>query len=202
MLHRKKRQGDEPLYADFVLRVKSVAIRIHDDPFEVKIGDNFDLMKDEYMEAARRLDVLGCKVAELRQNHGELLSSNKISELYTSLAKKNVDIYIKRSQKLYANTPMRQALMTLTVDDMEVIILADPSMNGKKNIINIMKEIDHSSVPPPDDINFTTLWCRVVRGNVQHLDIGLRDYPLRVVELSDWMWWGRLLGAEQEGVPR
>ncbi|XP_071945413.1 bridge-like lipid transfer protein family member 2 [Antedon mediterranea] len=202
MLHFKKKQGEEPLYADFVLRVKSVIMRIHDDPFEVKMGDFFELMKDEYLESARRLDVLGSKVAELRQNHGELLSSNKISELYTSLAKKNVDIYLKRSQKLYATTPMRVALMTLTLDDLEVIILADPSMNGRKNIIDIMKEIDHSSVPPPDDMHFTTLWCRVVRGNVQHLDISLRDFPLRVMELTDWMWWGRLLGAEQAGALR
>ena len=53
-----------------------------------------------------------------------------------------MDIYVKRSQRLYSSSPMRKALLLLTVTGAELSALADPSMNGKDNIVRHMKEID------------------------------------------------------------
>lgn len=71
-----------------------------------------------------------------------LFTASKIEELYTSLEKKNQEIFLKRSQKLYSTTPMRTALMTLEIRGIEINALCDPSMNGKENIIRHMKDID------------------------------------------------------------
>ena len=71
-----------------------------------------------------------------------ILSAKRIDELYTALERKNMDIYVKRSQRLYSSSPMRKALLILTVTGAELSALADPSMNGKENIVRHMKEID------------------------------------------------------------
>ena len=68
--------------------------------------------------------------------------AKRVEELYIALERKNMDIYIKRSQRLYSNSPGPQPLMTLTVTGAEISALADPSMNGTKNIVKLMRDID------------------------------------------------------------
>lgn len=70
------------------------------------------------------------------------LTAKKIEELYISLEKKNIEIFLKRSQRLYASTPRRKVLMTLTLTGVEISALADESMNGRESILRHMKEID------------------------------------------------------------
>ena len=41
-----------------------------DDPFEVKLGDNYELMKDEYNESEKRSHVLHQKVQNLKKTVG------------------------------------------------------------------------------------------------------------------------------------
>lgn len=45
-------------------------MEIGDDPFEVKLGDNLDLMKDEYLESEKRRTVLDQKVQTLKKGYG------------------------------------------------------------------------------------------------------------------------------------
>ncbi|XP_022101959.1 protein KIAA0100-like isoform X3 [Acanthaster planci] len=204
-MHKKDRSIEEPLYADVLVRVQTFVLKLHDDPFEVKLGDNYQLMKDERLESERRRELMDNKVAELRQTHGELLSGRKtkrVEELYISLERKNMDIYIKRSQRLYSNSPGPQALLTLTLTGAEISALADPSMNGTTNIVRLMREIDSASPYPVDGLEFTTLFCRLVRGHAKMLDLQLRGYPQSIWKISDWHFWGRLIGAEQAGTPR
>ena len=40
-----------------------------DDPFEVKLGDNYELLKDEYNEGKKRRMVLDQKVHALKQGY-------------------------------------------------------------------------------------------------------------------------------------
>ncbi|XP_033627571.1 protein KIAA0100-like isoform X2 [Asterias rubens] len=199
---KKDRSIDEPLYADILLRIQTLVVKLHDDPFEVKLGDNYQLMKDERLESERRREILDNKVAELRQTHGELLSAKRVEELYIALERKNMDIYIKRSQRLYSNSPGPQPLMTLTVTGAEISALADPSMNGTKNIVKLMRDIDTASPYPSEGLDFTTLFCRLVRGHAKSLDLQLRGYPQSIWRIDDWHFWGRVIGAEQAGSPR
>lgn len=41
-------------------------VQLSDDPFEVKLGDNYDLLKDECNEGIKRKKVLDQKIQETR----------------------------------------------------------------------------------------------------------------------------------------
>lgn len=103
------------------------------------------------------------KVAELRKQHGELLPARKIEELYTSLERKHIEIYIQRSRRLYANTPMRKSLLTWTVADLELGVLADRALHGPERVREQLRDIDAVSPFPRDGLPLAVQWCRAMR---------------------------------------
>ena len=43
----------------------------------------------------------------------------------------------------------------------QMMILADPSMEGRNTVVRHLMEVDSESPWPPDNhLEFTTLWCR------------------------------------------
>ncbi|XP_053131385.1 bridge-like lipid transfer protein family member 2 isoform X2 [Hemicordylus capensis] len=186
---------------DLLLKVQHFSWVFLDDVFEVKLRDNYELMKDESKESAKRLQLLDAKVAALRKQHGELLPARKIEELYASLEKKNIEIYIQRSHRLYANTPMRKALLTWTMADLELVALADESFHGAEKVLQQIWELDSASPFPPGPLELLTHWCRMVKGSVKTFFVRIRDYPRYLFEIRDWRLSGRLAGAEQRGQP-
>lgn len=162
-LHRSPRTQPEPLPPDLVLRVKQFSFAFLDDVFEVKLRDNYELMKDESKESAKRLRLLDDKVFALRKQHGELLPARKIEELYTSLEKKNIEIYIQRSHRLYSNTPMRKSLLTWTMSDLEIVALADESLHGLDKVLENMRDIDSISPFPSEGLPLVIQWCRMMK---------------------------------------
>lgn len=112
-----------------------------DDPFEVKLRDNYELLEDEYKESLKRQKMLDAKVAELCKPL-LLIPAGKIEELYASLNKKNAEIYIQRSKQMFHAGPQRTRLFAWLMNDVEIIALADPSVHGTENVVRVMKEID------------------------------------------------------------
>ncbi|XP_069082287.1 bridge-like lipid transfer protein family member 2 isoform X2 [Pleurodeles waltl] len=198
-LHRVKRAGMEPLPPDLIIKVKQFSWVILDDILEVKLRDNYELMKDESKESAKRLRLLDAKVAALRKQHGELLPARKIEELYSSLEKKNIEIYIERSRRLYSNTPMRKALLTWTMTDLEIVALADESFHGVERVVEQIKDIDNVSPYPLEGLELVIQWCRIVKWSVKLFFVRIRDYPRYLLEIRDWQLSGRLIGTEQSG---
>ncbi|XP_069471435.1 bridge-like lipid transfer protein family member 2 isoform X2 [Ambystoma mexicanum] len=198
-LHKGPRVGSEPLPPDLVVQVKQFSWVILDDILEVKLRDNYELMKDESKESAKRLRLLDAKVAALRKQHGELLPARKIEELYASLEKKNIEIYIQRSRRLYSNTPMRKALLTWTIADVEVVVLADESFHGMERVVEQIKDIDNVSPYPSGGLELVIQWCRMVKWSVKTFFVRIRDYPRYLFEIRDWQLSGRLIGTEQNG---
>lgn len=47
-------------------------MQLQDDPFEVKLGDNYELLRDENIEHGKRIAALESKIPELRAKHGFL----------------------------------------------------------------------------------------------------------------------------------
>ena len=45
-------------------------VQLGDDPFEVKLGDNYELLKDECQENIIRRNVMDQKTKTLRKQHG------------------------------------------------------------------------------------------------------------------------------------
>ena len=153
----------QPLPPDLVIKISQFSFVFLDDVFEIKLRDNYELMKDESKESAKRLQLLDKKVADLRKQHGELLPARKIEELYSSLERKHIEIYIQRSRRLYANTPMRKSLLTWTVSDLELVALADQSLHGPERVREQLRDIDGVSPFPREGLSLVVQWCRAVR---------------------------------------
>lgn len=164
-LHLSQSQTTEVqrLPPDLVFKISQFSFVFLDDVFEIKLRDNYELMKDESKESAKRLHLLDKKVADLRKQHGELLPARKIEELYSSLEKKHIEIYIQRSRRLYANTPMRKSLLTWTVSDLELVVLADESLHGPDRVREQLRDIDWISPFPREGLPLVVQWCRAVK---------------------------------------
>lgn len=164
-LHRSTNQAttDQCLPPDLIFRINQFSFVFLDDVFEIKLRDNYELMKDESKESAKRLQLLDKKVADLRKQHGELLPARKIEELYSSLEKKHIEIYIQRSRRLYINTPMRKSLLTWTVSDLELVVLADQSLHGPERVREQLRDIDGVSPFPREGLPLVVQWCRAVK---------------------------------------
>ncbi|XP_017538853.1 protein KIAA0100 isoform X1 [Pygocentrus nattereri] len=200
-LHRGVAQPSETerLPPDLFFRIGQFSFVFLDDVFEIKLRDNYELMKDESKESAKRLQLLDRKVAELRKQHGELLPARKIEELYASLERKHIEIYIQRSRRLYANTPMRKSLLTWTLTQLELVALADQSLHGPERIRQLLREIDGVSPFPRDGLPLVVQWCRAIRFKLSAFLVRIRDYPRYLFEIRDWELSGRLIGTEQDG---
>ena len=70
-LHKKPRPPGqtEPLYRDVRLSVALFSMVLCDDPFEVKLRDNYELREDEFREGLKRKRMLDAKIEELRRTH-------------------------------------------------------------------------------------------------------------------------------------
>lgn len=92
-----------------------------DDPFEVKLRDNYELLVDEYHESLKRQKMLKEKVAELCKTHLHL-PAGKVEELYANLKKKNADIYIQRSKMILKSSPARTRLFAWQMTDVQILV--------------------------------------------------------------------------------
>lgn len=201
-LHRTGSAEPERLPPDLFFDIGQFSFVFLDDAFEIKLRDNYELMKDESKESAKRLQLLDRKVAELRRMHGELLPARKIEELYASLERKHIEIYIQRSGRLYASTPMRKALLTWTMSKLELVVLADHSLHGHERTRELLCEIDAVSPFPREGLPLVVQWCRAISFKISAFLVRIRDYPRYLFEIRDWELSGRLVGTEQDGQVR
>ena len=198
-LHRKPRPPgyEEPLYRDVRLSIDHLSMQLCDDPFEVKLRDNYALREDEFRESLKRKRMLDAKIDELRRTH-PLLTQGKIDELYGNLGCKNVEIYVQRAQRAYETRPMRTALFRWEMEEVDLLFLADPSFHGYANVTCHIQSMDPDSPWPDEGIDFTTLWCRAVRGTCRQWRFLLRDFPQPLLDIKELLLFGRLAGAEQQ----
>ena len=133
-----------PLPPDIILSIKKWLVTVEDDPFEVKLRYNYELMEDEYRESCKRNKAFNARVQELQRSYA-FLTAEKIDELHQSLKEKDSETYIKRSKQMYETTPVRSAVFTWLVEDALIFALADPTMNGVTNAINNLQDIDPAS---------------------------------------------------------
>ncbi|RWS17806.1 hypothetical protein B4U79_01668 [Dinothrombium tinctorium] len=190
----RKQQTTERVAMDMLFRIQSGIMQVNDDPFEVKLRDNYELLEDEYRESLKRYDVLNKRLEELRKRN-IVLASSKINELHTALAEKQAEIYIKRHKQLYNSVPARTRLFLISAESVEIKMFADSSLTGKEKLINLMREVDRES-PFPEDIKFSSLWGRQVHAYFQVFYCQLRDFPKPMVDIKNVTIDGLLMGAE------
>lgn len=139
--------------------------------------------------------MLDTKVQELCRAH-LLLPQGKVEELYASLNKKNAEIYVQRWKQMQRAGPARTRLFAWSMIDIEILALADPSIDGTENAIKALREMDAETPWPEDGLEFNTLWVRGISLKCAEWKLQLRDFPQPLLLVESLSVWGRLAGAE------
>lgn len=200
-VQRKPFTTDSPLPSDMVIQIKEFLLEMSDDPFEVKLRDNYVLLVDEYHESIKRDQLFEQKIQQIKASR-LLLPTEALAELRANLVKKNSEIYVQRSKKIREAGPTRTRLFAWTLNDLEIMVLADPSLHGPENVVNMMRDIDSDSPWPEDGLDFVTLWCRAVNFSCSEWKFLLRDFPQPMFYVKNMHLFGHLCGAEQAAPPR
>ncbi|GAB0095576.1 KIAA0100 [Sergentomyia squamirostris] len=187
---------DSPLPCDMLIQVKEFLLEMSDDPFEVKLRDNYVLLVDEYNEGIERRELLEQKITQMCQER-PLMPTRTIESMRAMLEKKTSEIYIQRSKKIAEQGPPRTRLIAWIMTDLEIMAMADPSVHGTENVIRMMREIDSESPWPEEGLEFITLWCRAVNMSCSEWKFMLRDFPQPMFAVKQMRLFGHLCGAEQ-----
>jgi len=196
-LHIKAKPANykEPLPPDLHIVCSVLTFELEDDPFEVKIEQNYLLQLDEMDECAEREMKLKQRLKDIQ---GAFVSSKKMEEIMRNLAAKNAQIYIKRSMAIHQDNGKRSVLFKCAVRDLDLMVLADNSFHGRDKVLEKLKAIDSAS-PFPEEIEFSTLWCRIVDGRSKYLTMSVREYQQPLLFIDSFNVNGTLIGAEQTG---
>ncbi|KFD55103.1 hypothetical protein M513_04021 [Trichuris suis] len=212
--------GVPVMWSDWHIKIGTVSIEICDDPFEVKLRDNYTvdlsisavivisseenlilkLMVDEYFEAENRAAILRSRIEE-QCLAGSLTSQPDLNDLFACLSKRSSSIYIQRSQKLYKGLPSRTSLFRCSFEAMDLKVFADINFLGETRLCQQIRSMDPNS-PWPDQPRFQTLWCRYVDLNFNEMFAQMRDYPLPYMDIKDGRVAGRFAGCEMRGTER
>ncbi|CAG5089025.1 Similar to KIAA0100: Protein KIAA0100 (Homo sapiens) [Cotesia congregata] len=194
-IHSSKLSKEKSLPCDLVIKIKEWIFEVSDDPFEVRLRDNYELLEDEYKESLKRQAMLDAKVQELCRAH-LLLPQGKVEELYASLNKKNAEIYVQRWRQMQRAGPSRTRLFAWTMQDLEIIALADPTIDGTEKATRTIIELDSESPWPEDGLEFNILWVRGIALKCAEWKLQLRDFPQPLLLVEGLSIWGKLAGAE------
>ncbi|KAK0427704.1 hypothetical protein QR680_010380 [Steinernema hermaphroditum] len=194
LVHGKKRKpftADSPLPCDLHIAFKQFTLQMDDDPFEVQLQTNYELMVDEVYECERRREMLEKKLQDYAQRNFYVTAA-KETELFEALKLRNAKIYVERARQLRAT---RSELFIWDVKDVEFRAFADSTLHGEKNVIRLIQEFNPES-PSPTPLRFSTLWARCFELNMGESKMKFRDYPLPYTQFVDAYFWGHLVGAE------
>ncbi|KAK9512988.1 hypothetical protein O3M35_001284 [Rhynocoris fuscipes] len=194
-LHKSKMSLSNELPRDIFIEIKEFIFEMSDDPFEVRLRDNYELLEDEYKENLKRQKMLEEKINEMWKTH-LLIPAGKVDELYASLSVLSAGIYVKRSKQM-KEQGTRTRLFAWIISDFHILALVDPSIHGPENVVNNMTKIDPDSPWPAEGLEFSTLWCRCISINCKELKFHLRDFPQPWLNLGGIQMWGKVVGAEQ-----
>uniref|UniRef100_A0A0C9R695 KIAA0100 protein n=1 Tax=Fopius arisanus TaxID=64838 RepID=A0A0C9R695_9HYME len=200
-IHSSGSKHSGKLPCDLVIKIKEWIFEVSDDPFEIRLRDNYELLEDEYKESLKRQAMLDTKVKELCRAH-LLLPQGKVEELYASLNKKNAEIYVQRWRQMQRTGPARTRLFAWTMQHLEIIALADPVIDGTVNATAAIAEMDSESPWPEDGIEFGIIWVRGIAVKCTEWKLQLRDFPQPLLLVEGLSIWGKLAGAEMLAPPR
>ncbi len=139
---RRSRRGEEArtCLPDMALYVRRLVCKVEDDEFEVRLRENYRLMEDEFQESQKRRECLQRKIEELRQSHSSFLSSAKVEELYSTLKKRDAELYTKRARGLKAKPREAvEALVSVTVSNVKLFLLSDLSLESMDSAVSFMQ---------------------------------------------------------------
>ena len=138
ILHGNQATNFDIVHPDVLIFIRQVEIEFQDDPFEVCLRDNFELLEDEHFESLKRFECLENKIEELKKTH-PMLQTATIEELFTNLKKKNADIYVQRASTLRKTMTKRTRLLSFNLSSMDFFIFSDRSMTGYETAVDFIQ---------------------------------------------------------------
>lgn len=196
------RQASLLISQDLLITINKVSLVVLDDPFEKNLHVNYCLLEDEYHEGLKRRDCLTKKIAQVKQQKN--LSKEKIEELYTALEHKQEMIYIERQVMLKknANYSLSSPLLTVHLSNLSLTAIADLTLNTKDKLTNLIRnDLDKPGICTTD-VQFSTIWGRIVSLSFDRLESTLRDFKRPIMVVDQMKISGLLIGAEQEANSR
>jgi hypothetical protein len=198
------------------LQIKQLKLVIEDDPFEVKLGYNYALMCDEYLESVKRRQTLEQR-RTIKENNLELKALEILKERESSINIKRSRLiyYTKFNNKLHP-APIRAELFCFLADNLELYALADLEWHGRQNCYDILRKIDSCSPEPPAPSKHSTsggqpakpsfnpagsysiLWCRHANLKLNEFKFSFRDYTQPLIRIANLNLFGKLLGSEMQ----
>ena len=100
------------------------------------------------------------------------------------------------------NHTRRTHLLLWELEEVQITTMADPSMFGSEKLKLILQELNPDSPWPSEDLEFSTLWCRQVRFDVNKWRVQLRDFPQPLMDSTNIHFWGKLAAGEAEAPKR
>lgn len=198
-LHGRKSHSDSVSF-DISLDVRSVSLELEDDPFEVKLRNNYELLEDEHLESVKRQQAFDETIEKLWLSRK--VTEKAVNKMRLELEKKKHEIYIKRHKQLYQSPTRKRKIFQVQADTLSVKLAADITLTSQEKMIRIIKtDLDPVS-PFPEDLHFSSMWCRQMLASIGSLVCKLRNFPQPMMEMSSMCLSGRILGAEQEASQR
>uniref|UniRef100_A0AC35UCY3 Fmp27_GFWDK domain-containing protein n=1 Tax=Rhabditophanes sp. KR3021 TaxID=114890 RepID=A0AC35UCY3_9BILA len=186
--------ADSPLPSDVKICINKFTFQINDDPFEVKLQENYELQVDEVYEMERRRRLMCDKIRIIAKQYVGEAKDGMIEALNNGLKLKNSQLYIDRNKNM---GPSRTQLFVWTITDWHIRAFADSALHGKENVIKLMQQFNpESGVGQLDQMNFSTMWAREVEMDFVEMKMNFRDYPLEYMFMKDAHFLGKLVGAE------
>ncbi|XP_065892546.1 bridge-like lipid transfer protein family member 2 isoform X2 [Dysidea avara] len=193
---RPSATGGKILLPDIALQVDELNFQLLDDPYEMKLGTNFELQRDEQQEREKRFQALESAMEKQRQEHGALLPAKKVQALYEALEQKDAQIYCKRAKEVHeSESGPQESLFLVSLFHAQLSILSDRSVEGVNKGSQQIRRMDPDS-PFPEDMQFDTLLGRYIYGEAERLQIQLHDYPQQFHETTDFTVTGCIVIAE------
>ncbi len=175
-----------------MIRLRSVLVEFEDDPFEIRLDNNYTLLAEEHAEQVNRHKVLVSKLESLRATPGVEVSEEYEEQLFSSLDEKNAQIYCKLARELRATYP----LFTFQWEDVCIAALSDERFTGKANIEDRIREMDPNSSYPKEGIAYSELIARKVHVTSRDMAIKLRDYNVPLLSADSLNMRGSLIISE------
>lgn len=179
-----------------VIKIAEVTVALSDDPFEIRLGNNYELLQDELSEQQQRERVLSTRIA---QSQGQALSEERIAELYRSLQEKGAQIYIQRSKDMQSE--LRTELFTVRLENILLVAMDDEQLCQNADIQEHLKSLNPDAPYPTKGVDYSLLVHRKVAFSFESLSLGLRDYPHPLLFCSDASLVGSVTLAEVRAPP-
>ena len=173
---------------------------LEDDPFEVKLRNNYELLEDEHLESVKRQQAFDETIEKLLLSRK--VTEKAVNKMRLDLEMKKHEIYLKRHRQLYQLSTRKRKIFQVQADNLSVKLAADITIASQEKMIRIIKtDLDPVS-PFPEDLRFSSMWCRQVLASISSLVCKLRNFPQPMMEMDSMCLSGRILGAEQEASQR